>query len=56
VKARDRAALREALLKLINDPNLRLSMGLAGREIAKKQFDAVSNCKQIAEIFSNILC
>lgn len=54
VKAGDRAALREALLKLINDPDLRLSMGLAGREIAQKQFDAVSNCKQITKIFTEL--
>lgn len=55
VEARDRTALREALLKLVNDPDLRLSMGQAGREIAKNQFDAISNCKQIAETFASIL-
>ncbi|WP_374796763.1 glycosyltransferase family 4 protein [Aerosakkonema funiforme] len=54
VKPRDRTALREAILKLINDPNLRLSMGQAGREIAKKQFDAIMNCQQIAKIFAEL--
>jgi len=55
IKPGDREELRQALLKLIEDPDLRLSMGQAGREIAKQKFDAISNCQQIAEIFAKVL-
>lgn len=50
----DREALRQALFKLIDNPDLRLSMGLAGKQIAQSKFDAISNCKKIAEIFSSV--
>lgn len=56
IKPGDRAALRQAILKLIEDAELRLSMGLASRKLAKEKFDAISNCRKIAEIFANSLC
>ncbi|HEY9296661.1 MAG TPA: glycosyltransferase family 4 protein [Phormidium sp.] len=56
IKPGDRTALQQAILKLVENPELRLSMGQAGRNIAKEKFDAVSNCNQIAEIFANSLC
>ncbi|MGA9379838.1 MAG: glycosyltransferase family 4 protein, partial [Phormidium sp.] len=56
IKPGDRIALRQAIFKLIENPELRLSMGEAGRNIAKENFDTVSNCQQIAEIFANSLC
>ena len=52
----DRAALRKALFKLIDNPELRLSMGIAGRKLALEKFDARANCKKIYQIFLNSLC
>lgn len=56
IKPGDRTALKQAIFKLVKNPELRLSMGQAGRKIAKEKFDAISNCKQIKEIFANSLC
>jgi alpha-maltose-1-phosphate synthase len=56
VASGDRTALKQAIFKLVENHELRLFMGQAGREIAKEKYNALSNCKQIAEIFTNILC
>ncbi|MFB2935451.1 glycosyltransferase family 4 protein [Aerosakkonemataceae cyanobacterium BLCC-F154] len=56
IKAGDRTALKQAIIKLVENPELRLSMGEAGRKIAQEKYDAVSNCDKIAEIFANSLC
>lgn len=53
VAPRDRQALRQALQKLINDPDLRLSFGCNGKKLAVQRFDAISNCKRLAQIFSH---
>lgn len=52
----DRTALKQAIFKLVENPELRLSMGQAGKKIAQEKYDAVSNCHKIAEIFANALC
>ncbi len=52
----DREALRKALLELINNYQLRLAMGLASKKLAQKQFDAISNCKEILRIFTHTVC
>lgn len=56
IKPGDRTALKQAIFKLVENPELRLSMGQAAKKIAQVKYDAVSNCKQIAEIFANSLC
>lgn len=56
IKPGDRTALKQAILKLVENPELRLSTGQAGRSIAQEKFDAVYNCHKIAEIFANALC
>lgn len=48
-------ALYQALGKLVADPHLRLSMGLAGRTTAIESFDAQRNCQKLLQIFSNII-
>jgi glycosyltransferase involved in cell wall biosynthesis len=53
IPPRDRQALFQVLHKLVNDTDLRLSMGLAGREIAKQRFDPIMNGKQLAKIFAS---
>lgn len=55
ITPRDRQALLLALHKLIYDDELRLSMGLAGRDIAIKNFSNVTNCKRMAEVFYNCI-
>jgi glycosyltransferase involved in cell wall biosynthesis len=56
IKPGDRTALKQAIFKLVENPELRLSMGQAAKNIAKEKYDAVSNCKQIAKIFANSVC
>lgn len=56
IKPGDRTALKQAIVKLVENPELRLSMSEAGRSTALKKFDAVFNCNQIREIFANSLC
>ena len=51
-----RAALRTALSKLIDNPDLRISMGQAGRKLAEEKFDARANCQKIYQIFLHSLC
>lgn len=50
----DREVLRNVLFKLIDNPDLRLSMGQAGRQLVKEKFDAIENCKKISQIFSSL--
>jgi alpha-maltose-1-phosphate synthase len=50
----DRKALSQTLRQLIANPNLRLSMGQASQEFARKKLDALSNCQQISRIFTNL--
>lgn len=49
----DRQALQQVLQKLIDNSSLRQSMGTAGRELAKQNFDAVTNCQKITQIFAD---
>lgn len=51
ITPRNRQTLYQVLRKLIDDSNLRLSMGLVSRELARKKFDAISNCKLMSDIF-----
>ncbi len=51
IEPRERKALSKALRTLIDDEELRLTMGRNGRESAKREFDNVSSCQQIARIF-----
>lgn len=50
----NRQALYQALHLLINNPDLRLSMGMAGRELAIKRADAFSNCQQFLQLLNEI--
>lgn len=46
----DAAALRRALQRLVDEPDLRRAMGRAGREIAEARFDACTNAARLAEV------
>ena len=48
----DRQALYQAISQLIDNPDLRLSMGLSSKELAKNKYNAMANGKKIAEILS----
>jgi alpha-maltose-1-phosphate synthase len=50
----DRKALYQSLHQLIDNPDLRLSMGLASRKLAIEKFDAITNGKKIADIFKQV--
>ena len=51
IKPRDRESLAQALKTLIDNPELRLQMGMAGREMAQASCDAEKNCKRIMSVF-----
>ena len=55
VSPKDQKSLSEVLHKLVNSPEIRLSMGLAGRKIAEQTFDAKINCRKILNIFEKCL-
>jgi alpha-maltose-1-phosphate synthase len=51
ITAGDRIALQQAISKLIDHPDLRISMGLKAKELIKQNFDPFSNCQEISRIF-----
>lgn len=50
----DRQALYQAIRQLLDNPDLRLSMGLTSKEFAKNKYNAIANGKKIAQIFSTV--
>ncbi len=55
VPVRDAAAVAQALKKLIEFPELRLKMGIRGREIVKKDFSVEQVVQQTMEIYGELL-
>jgi len=50
----DRRALRECLLALISDYNLRHEYGSAGRRRVENQFDSVKNFNKLQKLFEEV--
>ncbi|AFY30865.1 glycosyltransferase family 4 protein [Calothrix sp. PCC 7507] len=55
IPPKDKNSLYGVLRKLVDSPELRLSMGLAGRKIAKETFDAKINCRKLVSVFDECL-
>ncbi len=53
IPPKDQVALYKAIQRLVDDADLRLSFGLNGKSFVHSKCDAVSNTKQIAEIFTS---
>jgi glycosyltransferase involved in cell wall biosynthesis len=51
VPSKDGAALAQACIELIDDPNLRRQFGLAGRRFVERYYDWNHNTKQMEEIY-----
>lgn len=50
----DRPTLAAALQALVTNPELRLKLGLCGREQAKARFDPLVNCDRLAQLFTRL--
>ncbi|OLP18788.1 hypothetical protein BST81_08595 [Leptolyngbya sp. 'hensonii'] len=50
----DRQTLTQVLRQLIDQPELRHTMGLAGRAIAQEKFNAIHNFRRLADLFAQI--
>jgi glycosyltransferase involved in cell wall biosynthesis len=55
VSPRDPAALAHACIELIDDPNRRRQMGLAGRRFVERYYDWTFNTRQMEEIYRAVL-
>lgn len=55
IPPKDQKSLYSVLRKLVDYRDLRLSMGLTGRKIAKQTFDAKINCHKLLSIFERCL-
>lgn len=51
VPARNPGALKEAIKKLVENPDLRLEMGSRARVLARTEFDPLKNFRRLADIF-----
>lgn len=51
VPAGDRSRLYQAIDQLVTDPELRQALGSAGRRLAQEQFNSVTNCGQLLDLF-----
>jgi alpha-maltose-1-phosphate synthase len=51
IPPRDRSALLSALQTLITNPELRLTMGLTGRALVQKKFNAITHCQKLLSVF-----
>lgn len=54
VPAKDPLALRDALVRLLADDNLRLAMGRAGRERALKEFSLETMVNRIEKLYEEV--
>jgi glycosyltransferase involved in cell wall biosynthesis len=50
----DRPALVHALQRLVEDPDLRLRLGLAARELVDREFDAEKNARRLADLLRDV--
>ena len=50
----DRAALVRALQTLVDDPGLRLRLGIAAQAIVSRDFDAAKNVQRLAELLRRV--
>lgn len=55
VPIRDAAALADAIRGLLDDPDMRVRMGQAGREIVKKEFTIEAVVKATLDVYENLL-
>ena len=55
VPACDTDALASALIRLIDDPDLRKRFGRAGRVLAKEKFDAEKNTRQVIGVYRHLM-
>ena len=55
VPVRDPNALANAILQLLNDPELCESMGLAGRNLAERKFSIDKVCQKHMNIYKSLL-